>query len=201
MGYVPDEVIEALRSSHTLGIFMRIDTTPTGRFWMGTSDIPIKFKGTSIEADGGTYIGGGVLGGIPTLEALINDVAERVEFQMSGLTQDQSAIFNANVPEVRGKKVHVGFTVLDTDYKPVSDIIPIWTGSASFFSERSPPVGSTETPLITMALSVASGAVTRSRPSASLWSHAHQQALYPTDDFCKGTARLARGVAPSWPRY
>lgn len=201
MGYIADDVIEALRSSHRLGIFVKIDTTPPGRFWMGASDIPLKFKGATIDVEGGTYIGGGVLGNIPVLEALINDTAERVEFQMSGLSADQAEIFNTAVPPVRGKRVHLGITVLNDYYQPISDIIPMWTGTASFFSERSPSVGSGETPTVMMSLSVGSGPTTRSRPSASLWSHAHQQALFPGDDFCKGTTRLARGVAPAWPRY
>jgi len=49
-----------------------------------------------------------------------------------------------------------------------------------------------------LSLAVVSGERTRSRPSRSMWSSAHQKAISSTDKFCDATARLARGVQPTW---
>jgi hypothetical protein len=199
MAYFPDVLIESLRSSHILGIFLHVDTTPPLSIWAGINDIPAKFVGTAINASSTTFIGGGVMRDVPLLEALINGAMERVEFQLSGLSFDQANILNTQAPPVRGKGVWVGITTLDQFYQPVSDIIPVWSGVASFISERSPPVQGTETPLVTMALTVSSGTVTRSRPSGFLWTDAHHQKNHPGDLFCKQQPRISRGVAPVWP--
>jgi len=200
MGYVPDDVIAAMRGSHSLGIFFRMDTNPALHLWMGINDIPAEFD-HAIDLEGTVYLGGGRLAGIPTLEVLINGVADRVEFQMSGISPEDAERIDTEAPPVRGATVHVGIVPLDQYYQPMGYIVPLWIGTASFTTEKSSPVTGREQPTITMGLSVGSGSTTRSRKSTALWSPAQQKALYPTDLFCNGTARLARGVAPSWPRF
>jgi len=92
MGYVPDDVIAAMRGSHSLGIFFRMDTNPALHLWMGINDIPAEFD-HAIDLEGTVYLGGGRLGGIPTLEVLINGVADRVEFQMTGISPEDAERF------------------------------------------------------------------------------------------------------------
>lgn len=198
MGWVPDDVIESMRGSHQLGIFFRMDTDPPLRLWMGVNDVPSGIEGVD-PTTGETYLGGGRLQNIPYLEVLLNGAADRADFTLSGVDPDSAAIADTEIPPVRGKDVHVGITTLDEKFQPISSIIPLIKGTASYTSETSEPVTGTDSRTVTMGLSVGFGTTTRSRESASLWSHAHQLALHPTDDFCKGTARLARGVAPPFP--
>jgi hypothetical protein len=106
-----------------------------------------------------------------------------------------------DMPNIRGCDVHIGFTTLDQYYQPVSSIIPIWLGQASHVTDAMQPVTGTDSRSMSLSMAVLSGNGTRSRPSLSMWSSSHQKALYPTDLFCDGTARLARGVAPAWPAY
>ena len=212
MRWVPEEVIERLRGGHQLGIFLRLDIDPPLRLWLGLNDIPIGIE--SVDEEGAVYLGAGRLNGVPDLEVLINGVADRIEFQLAGIDADQASMLDFDDVDLRGREVHVGITVLDDYHQPVSPIIPIWNGAASFVTEYQPAAAGTETPSITIGLSVGSGVTTRDRISAALWSHAQQLALWaqffptpelqaanPPDDFCKGTARLARGVQPSWPRF
>ncbi|ULJ73587.1 hypothetical protein [Rhizobium gallicum] len=199
MGWVPDDVVEAMRGSHQLGIFLRVDTDPALHMWFGVHDIPAGFD--SIDPDGTVYLGGGVLMGVPTLEVLVNGTADSVDFTVSGIDPATGGKMLDSLPPVRGKLVQLGLTTLDQYYQPMSSIIPIWTGTASHPSESSPVVKGNESPSLTLALSVVSGETTRSRPSRSLWSGPHQKAISPTDLFCDGTARLSRGVQPVWPHY
>jgi hypothetical protein len=199
MGWVPDNVIEALRASHQLGIFLRIDTDPALHVWFGINDIPANFD--SIDPAGTVYLGGGKLVGIPTLEVLVNGTSDSVQFTISGIDPATGTKVIDNLPAVRGADVHLGITTLDDYYQPMSEIIPIWNGVASHLSEASPPVQEGKNVTLTLALSVVAGEATRSRASRSLWSSAHQKAISPTDLFCDATARLARGVQPPWPNY
>lgn len=196
MGWVPDHIIEELRGSHQLGIFLNIQTDPALHMWFGVNDIPAQIDG--IDADGTVYFGGGRLSGIPSLEVLVNGSADSVEFTMSGIDPASGSSLIESLPAVRGAPVFLGMTTLDEYFQPMSDIIPIWNGSASHLAETVGSVNGVSDRTMNLTLLVTSGEDTRSRPSRSLWSDAHQKAVSPTDDFCKGTARLARGVQPLW---
>ncbi|TBC09998.1 hypothetical protein [Rhizobium ruizarguesonis] len=199
MAFIPDNVIEAFRGSHQLGLFMRIDTDPALHMWFGVNDIPAGFD--SIDPDGTVYLGGGRLLGVPTLEVLVNGTSDSVEFSLSGIDPASASKTLESLPAVRGVVVHMGLTTLDDYYQPMSSIVPIWSGIASHVSEASQVTQSSQSVTLTLSLAVVSGEATRSRAARSLWSAPHQKAISPTDRFCDGTARLARGVQPAWPNF
>ncbi|MER9188292.1 hypothetical protein [Mesorhizobium australicum] len=199
LDYVPQDVLDRMASSHILGIFFRLDTDPGLHIWAGVNDIPAGFD--SLDEDGTVYLGGGRLLNIPTLEVLVNGQSSSVEFGISGIDPDTAANVLETMPDVRGKDLKIGFATLDDYYQPTGPIIALWTGTASHPTESSPAVSGTENPTTTLTLATVSGTNTRSRASLVLWSGPHQKAMYPTDKFCDGTARLARGVAPAWPNY
>ncbi|WP_426235879.1 hypothetical protein [Pararhizobium sp. DWP1-1-3] len=196
MGYFPDAVIEEMRGSHLLGIFLHVATDPPLHVWFGTEDVIAGID--SIDAVGTAYLGGGELIGIPTLEVLVNGAADRIEFTLSGLEPGTGAKLVDTIPPVRGADVFMGLTTLDRYYQPMSAIIPVWNGTAAYVGESSPPVMGMESPSLTLSLAVVTGETARSRPSRSIWSPTHQKAISPTDKFCDETARLARGVDPTW---
>jgi hypothetical protein len=198
---ISDEISEALRGDHQLGIFVYCAFSPQPlALWFGVNDIEMELGFLSI-AGGVEFLGGGVLQGVPELEVLVNGIADRVEFTLAGI--DPSSYERSDIESytVRGAEVYVGITCLDDYYQPVAPIQPLWDGRASFVRESMPPVTGSESPTVQLLLSVGSGVTTRARSSASIWSAPHQRALYPTDAFCDGTARLARGVAPTFPRF
>jgi hypothetical protein len=197
--YVSAAQIDAMRGSHPLGIFMRMDCDPALHVWMGINDIPAGID--SMDEDGTVYLGGGRLLNVPTLEILINGQSDDVEFGISGVDPATAQKVVDEMPDVRGSDVHIGITPLDKYYQPVGSIVPLWLGTASHTRESMPPVTGTDARTMTLGLAVVSGNNTRSRPSLSMWSAPHQKALYPTDRFCDNVARIARGVAPAWPNY
>lgn len=198
MGYVPDNVIEEMRGSHQPAIFMRVDTDPALHLRFGGHDIPTGID--AIDADGTVYLGCR-LNGMPTLEILINGTADSVEFSLSGIDVATAQEAIASLPPVRGALVQVGITTLDKYFQPMSSIIPLWYGTASHVRRSSPPVASYQDRTVSLGLVVASGEDGRSRGTQVLWSHAHQQAQYPGDDFFKNMQRLARGVRAVWPNF
>ncbi|WP_320196215.1 hypothetical protein RMR10_004695 [Agrobacterium rosae] len=196
MDFFPANIIEEMRGSHQLGIFMRVATEPALHMWFGINDIPARID--SVDADGTVYLGGGKLIGVPTLEILVNGTADSVEFTLSGLDPLTASKTLDSLPPVRGALVQVGITTLDQYYQPMSSIIPVWTGTASHTGEQSQARAAGEKATLNLSLAVVSGEATRSRAARSLWSSAHQKAVSPTDKFCDGTSRLARGVTPTW---
>lgn len=199
MAYVPSIVIEEMRGSHQLGLFLLIDTDPALHIYFGVNDIPIGFD--SIDPDGTVYLGGGRLIGIPSLEVLVNGTSDAVDFTVSGIDPATGAKMIDSIPPVRGARVQMGLTTLDQYYQPMTKIIPIWTGTASHPKETRPARKEGENATLSLSLAVVAGENTRSRPSRSLWSDAMQKAFAPSDDFCKQTARLSRGIQPVWPNF
>lgn len=199
MAWIPDNVINAMKGSHQLGIFLRVDTDPGLHIWFGVNDIPTGFD--SIDPDGTVYLGGGRLIGVPTLEVLVNGTSDSVDFTISGIDAQAGAKVLDSIPAVRGCAVQMGITTLDDYYQPMSKVIPLWQGIASHIGESGQAVGSEDNQDVTLSLSVVTGEATRSRPSRSLWSSAQQKSISPTDLFCDATARLSRGVSPVWPNY
>jgi len=196
MGYFPDAVVEEMRGSHLLGIFLHVATVPPLHLYFGVEEITAGIE--SVDEAGTIYQGAGKLIGVPTLEVLVNGTADRVEYTLSGLEPGSGAKFAESIPPVRGADVYMGLTTLDRYYQPMSAIIPVWNGIASHTGESSPPVMGMESPNLTLSLAVVSGETSRSRASRSIWSPTHQKAISPTDKFCDETARLARGVDPTW---
>jgi hypothetical protein len=197
--YVPPAVIQALQTDSQLAIFLRVDTDPALHLYFGANEIEVGID--SIDANGTVYQGGGRLNGIPSLEVLVNGTSDAVDFTLSGIDPATGAAMLDSLPAVRGKRVQLGITTLDQDHQPMTAIIPIWNGTASHLKDAMAPVQAGEAATISLSLAVVTGENTRSRPSRSLWSDAMQRSLYPTDDFCKRTGAMARGIQPIWPRY
>lgn len=198
--YVPQSYLDAMSVTHTLGVFLRLDTDPALHIWLGVSDVPASID--SVDAATGTvYMGGGKLMNIPVLEAVVNGQSSSVEIGLAGISAEDAAPVILNMPNVRGKALHIGIAPLDQYYQPIGPIIPLWYATGSHTTDSMPVIQEGEDRTVTLRLAAMSGANTRSRPSLSLWSSAHQKALYPGDKFCDQTARLATGVAPAWPAY
>ena len=128
MGVFPDNVIAAMRQSHALGIFLRIDTDPALHVWFGVEEKTARFD--SIDPEGTTYLGGGHLIGIPTLEMLVNGQADNIDFTLSGIDPTTAARTLDSIPPVRGVAVQLGLMVLDDYYQPMAPIVPVWNGTA-----------------------------------------------------------------------
>ena len=198
MGWVPGPVIEAMRQSHALGIFLRIDTDPALHVWFGVEDKTARFD--SIDPDGTVYLGGGYLIGVPTLEMLVNGQADSIDFTLSGIDPVTAAKTLDSIPPVRGATVQLGLMVLDDYYQPMAPIVPIWNGTASHTSEVGQAAENGDMS-ITLNLSVVAGSVSRSRAAKTLWTDAQQRLFSQTDLFCRQVQRLANGLAVVWPNY
>lgn len=201
MGYVDDTTVTALRKGTNLGVFLRIAVEPDPLLLcLGINDIPIGIE--SVDAGGSVYIGSGKLLGIPELEVLINGLADRVEFSVSGVSAEHVAQLAPEAAKVKGKPVHVGIAVLDARWQPTTQIIPLWKGYADFWSvQRKPKAGTEGNPTQTIAISVGTGDTARSRSRRSYWTKAQQQKISPTDEFCSRVARYTRDYEVAWPRF
>lgn len=180
------------------GIFFRLDTTPPVRIWGGAGLFSV--PPDSVETEGGTYIGWGELKELPALQQLINGVATRVDFVVSGISEVGMRLADEEAENVRGKAVNIGILLLDQDWQPVSEMT--WLGDsyeADVMTLDSRLEGDIR--VETLVLSVASTFTGRRRPRYKHYTDAEQRRRSPDDRYCERVTVYAQQYTKTWPRY
>lgn len=186
--------------SMRMGIFWRLDTDPAAHLWMGLHNVTASMP--AVDPSGTVYIGAGKLLSIPELETLVNGVADRVEFYLSGVDKENFDNLLNGIPKVKGKTCVVGVAPLDERYQLLTDIIPIWTGKADFWQASEKPVTDPQkNSVLTLSLSVGSGNTGRARSKALSWTDADHRSAHPTDAFFTRVSRYVRQYMVTWPRF
>lgn len=193
-----DPLVEAQINGRLIraSFFMRIDTTEPVRVWAGVGDFVLPED--NVETEDGTYKGLGVISELPSFEQLVNGVAQRVEFSLSGVDQTIAELADDDAAEVRSKRVNVGLQFMDEDWQPLADIMWVWEGEADVIRKSS-----TSTPgfqrQYTITLSVGSLTTGRRRPELSYFTGSQQRRRSADDAFCDRTGLYSQGSEIKWP--
>lgn len=200
MSYIDPDVAALFRGPVNLGVFWRLGTDPALHLWMGIHEVPIGIP--SLDEDGTTYLGAGRLIDIPELELLINGIADKVDFSLSGVDSAFLAQLDASAPKVAGALCTVGFAPLDERYQPMTSIIPIWCGTADFWTmQRDPASEIGGSPVQRITLSVGAGDTSRANPKLKTFTDAEQRRVSPTDRFFDRVIRYVQTYIVPWPRF
>lgn len=200
MAYLPDAVVDALRSSVRLGVFFRVGTTPALHAWMGVGECPIGITG--IDPAGTEYIGAGRLIGVPELELLINGKGDQLAFGLSGVDIEFVAQLATDAPEVRGASVIVGIAPLDERWQPMTSIIQLWRGTADFWASSGKAGDDPQKSRVhSITLHVGVGDTSRAQFRNQTFTTACQQRRSPGDRFFERVPRYVQQLQISWPRF
>jgi len=181
-------------------VLVFIDATTPIRTWFGGFG-PKVVPADGVDAAGGTYQGLGWLVGMPALSQLINGVAERVDFTLSGVPAEVIALADADAASIRGAPVHVGLYMLGSDWQAYAPVEWLWEGEADVAKiSRTASIDEQGNQQIvrTVGLSVGTAFTGRRRPKATYWTHAHQSEFSPGDLFCVRTPIYAQGKSLKW---
>lgn len=181
-----------------LGVLFRLDTDPVFRIWSGAGNLTI--PSDAIEQSDATYLGAGQLAGIPQLSQLINGVAERVNFTLSGVDARTMQLADADAVEVQGAQVNLGLQVFDSTWQPVGSVA--WIG-AYVADVLVTAAQATEGARMfrSVSLSVASAFTGRRNAPINYYTDFDQKRVSATDRFCDRVALYSQGVQKVWPRF
>lgn len=194
-----DDEIDALASdTQKIGIFFRMATDPVVRLWLGIGDIKPGINAYDPTSDNDVYSGLGQLIDVPALQQLINGVADRVTFHVSGVSADTSALASTEANTVKGKAVAVGICLFGAAWQQLGVPIWLWRGTADFVTRQQQSNGSTTTRVI--ELSVGSLFTGRRRRGLSYLTDRDQQLRSPGDKFCERTVLLSQ-FEKVWPTF
>ena len=182
------------RAEQRLGIFFRLGITPVQRLWAGVGLVAIS------DADDGevTYRGFGELMNVPAVTQLVNGVADRVDFIISGVSRVALETAAIESDLVKGAAVDVGLGFFDERLAFVG-LIWMYHGEADVLTTTLDATSGTTARSI--KLSVGSAMTGRRRSRQSVFSDFDQQTASPGDRICERIRRYAQGIILEWPRY
>lgn len=156
----------------TLRLFFGINTVMYGFVNAPGGDDPADAK----------YRGAGRILDIPDFDGLLNGIAETVEWSISGIPQEMTE-YLAEIPNVEGASVLLGYCPMDHRGQPRMRIVPEWSGIADFVSYDIAPVKEGEQRRFKLALTTHTGDETRRTPMRSAFTQSEQQIEHPEDEF------------------
>lgn len=169
---------------------MRIDSDPPCYLWTGLG--PLETPGDAVDPAGATWLGAGHLVSIPALRALINGVAERVSFTLSGVSVETLRLAREDKATVKGAATRIGHVTFDEDWQLTGPITWEWLGIADALRVESRHADDDRTRSI--ILLVGGADTSRANPRFNYWTDASQRLRSPTDAFCDHVAMISNGV-------
>lgn len=180
----PPEVLAKITSGAVqLDALLYIQSTPNPvRCWTGVG--PLAIPADTVDEDGGTYLGLGRLVGLPALSQLINGVAERVEFVLSGVDQEMLRLADQDAEGLRAASAFVGLAIFDENWAVMDSIFWLWNGEADTPKLSRQPGEGGSGAVRQISLSVGTAMTGRKRAGLSYFSGVDQRRRVPTDAFC-----------------
>lgn len=172
----------------------RLATETPAFLWSGFGPLPV--PGDDLDPEGQIYLGAGDLIQIPALKQLINGVADRVDFTLSGVSTESLRLALEERESVRGSSVHIGYVTFDEQWQIEGPPTWEWFGTADILTVDRPRSDGDVTRSIT--LSVASADTRRSNPVLAFWTDADQRRRSPTDAICDHVAGITAGSTRRW---
>lgn len=197
-----DAELAALESgAQRMGIFSRLETDPIVRIWLGIGNI--KPGVNAYDLTGAEYNGFGAIQNVPAFNQLINGKAERVEFNISGVSGDILRIASGgDAEQVKGKRVAVGFAIMGQDWALLGAVKWCANYTADYLSIQQAVTDDPKNPIVrTVTLPCGSLLTARRRPSYSYFTDQDQRARFPGDSFCERVSIYANGFNKTWPTF
>jgi hypothetical protein len=169
---------------------LRIDSDPACYLWTGFGNL--ETPADAVDASGATWLGAGHLIAIPALQALINGVAQRVTFTLSGVNAETLRLAREDKESVKGAEVRIGHVEFDADWQLDGGVTYEWLGIAD--AVRIESRYAEDGRVRSIVLMVGSADTMRSNPRFTYWTHASQRLRSADDDFCDHVAMINDGV-------
>lgn len=177
-----------------VAILLRVASSPVVRIWAGVGDQPIPADGIE-DVDGAIYKGLGTLSDLPVLSQLINGVAARAEFTLSGVPAEILDLADEDAALVRDARCNLGYLALDEAGQPAAPVWWMWEGEADVIRCQSTP---DDEPVRSVTLGVGTLTTDRSRANFTTFTPANQRRRSPTDLGCDFVPSYSIGSTKRW---
>jgi len=174
-------------ASNRRSYVLRIASDPVCYLWTGVG--PLETPATTLDPAGARWSGAAELISIPSLQALINGIAQRVDFVLSGVSSETLRLALADAPTVHLADVRLGYVEFDQQWQLIDNVVWEWRGKADALRTGMQAGANDRTRTIT--LMVGSDDAYRSNPNFTHWTDGSQRQRSPDDAFCSHVASLS----------
>lgn len=170
---------------------MKIDTPDPARIWSGVGDLVI--PADTVEAAPATYLGAGQLLSVPDFQQLINGVAERLEFTVSGVDEETVRLALEDAPTVKNSAIYIGRIDFDENWQQLGPVEWEVTYRADCLTVESQADNGMR--IRTLKLSAGSADTGRSFAPAAFFTDADQRLRSPTDSIFDHVGGINQGTS------
>lgn len=169
---------------------LRIASDPVARIWSG--DGPLVIPADTVEAAPAEYLHGSHLLSVPDFQQLINGTAQRLEFRLSGVTDEMLRLALEDAPSAKGATAHIGRIDFDEDWQPIGPVEWEAVFRCDSLAVESNGSGGKRQRMIT--LSVGTEDTGRSFSPVSFWTDADQRRRSATDAIFSHVGNIRQGM-------
>lgn len=173
-------------------VLLRIDCDPPAFLWSGIGNLYIPADG--VLPVGSIALGGGELISVPDFQQLIGGTVERLDFTVSGVSEDLARLAFEDAPSVRGARVDVGTVRFDAAWQLAS---VAWeqvfeARSLNISRPRSDDAGNVTR---SVTLTIVQGPSTRGRAKLAFFTDADQRRRSSDDAIFSHVAGINLGTS------
>jgi hypothetical protein len=170
-----------------------IDTPDPAALWTGHGYLLLPADGILPEPT--AFVGAGSIISLPDVEDVINGKAQRLEFVVSGVSNETLALAASDAEDVPGAAFNVARVEFNEDWS-VAAVTWELEAECQKLSISSEPGEDGRVRSVTLTVGI--GEVTRTRAPASYFTDADQQRKYPGDTVFSGVAKMTVGTSRRW---
>lgn len=172
-------------------VIVRIDCDPPALLWSGVGPLPVP---ADIVIPSSTIaLGGGELVNVPDFQQLLNGTAERLDFTVSGVSEETLRLALEDAPSVAGARVDIGIISFDPDWQFLGIE---WEAT---FEARSLSIGRPATQngkaVRSITLTIVAGETTRARAPLAFFTDADQRRRSSDDLIFSHVAGINAGTS------
>lgn len=172
-------------------IVVRIASDPPALLWSGIG--PLLIPADIVVPEDAIALGGGELVSVPDFQQLMNGTAERLEFTLSGVSDETVRFALDDAPSVRGARVDIGRTDFDDAWQLIGVEWEATFEARSLSISRPASDGASITRSI--SLTIVAGDSTRARAPNAFFTDADQRRRSPTDAIFSHVAGINAGTS------
>jgi hypothetical protein len=176
-------------ASYRRSILFRLASDPIAYLWSGFGNLYVE---DDVDPAGATYLGGGSMLSVPALKQLINGVADRLEFTLSGVSAETLRLAQEDAATIRDALVLLGEQTFDENWQQVGTPDWVWRGFADCLFIDSEDSGGRRTRSI--RLSVRSADIFRADPVLSYFTDQDQRRRSPDDAIFSHVSLISVGA-------
>lgn len=167
----------------------RLACDPPLHLWTGFG--PLVTGPDQFDPSGATWKGAAEILSIPDVKLLINGIAERLDFGVSGVSPEAIRLALDDRDSVDGAQALLGYVEFDDRWQLTGPIVWEWMGVAGVIITESGANDGGRTRSIT--LSIASSDTLRSNPQPAYFTANDQRKRSIDDQFCSHVAGISLG--------